>query len=81
MSEGVGRSLPRVRDAIDAILEDILVDTYGDEERLTAFEQAFATSARLPFPARVVGVPVEVTAVVYEGGPRRGLVAACRPRG
>jgi hypothetical protein len=67
-----------MRDRVARLLDEILVDAYGDDEQLSEFEQAFETSVRFPFPARVVGVPVEVTGVVYEGDPRRGLVATCR---
>jgi len=70
-----------MNDAIDALLEDILAGTRGDGEELRAFEQAFATAARFPFPARLVGVPVEVTDVVFEGNARRGLIAVCRRGG
>jgi hypothetical protein len=59
-------------------LEEILAGADGDDEQLGAFERAFATAARFPFPARVAGVPIEVTAVVYQGVQRRGLVAMCR---
>ena len=68
-------------DAIEGLLEEILVDANGDDEQLTAFQQAFDTSVRFPFPARVVGVPVEVTGVLYERDARRGLVAICRREG
>lgn len=66
-----------MNDGIERLLEEILVDAYGEGEQLTSFAQAFETSVRFPFPARVVGVPVQVTAVVYEGHERRGLVALC----
>ena len=67
-----------MRDQGDSLLEQILAGASGDHEQLAAFEQAFGSSARFPFPARVVGVAVHVTSVVYEGEGRRGLVAVCR---
>ena len=68
-------------DGIDRLLEEILVDAYGDSEQLAAFEVAFDESARLPFPARVVGTNVDVVKVVFEGDERRGLSAICRRDG
>jgi hypothetical protein len=68
-------------DGIDRLRDKVLVDAYGPDEQLSAFVQAFETSARFPFAARVVGVPVEVTRVVYEGDERRGLLAICRREG
>ena len=67
-----------MNDGIEELLEEILVDAFGEDEQLTSFERAFSTSVRFPFPARVVGVAVKVTGVVYEGHQRRGLVALCR---
>ncbi len=66
-----------VPNGIDALLVEILADANGDDEELRAFEQALATSARVPFPARVAGVPIEVADIVYEGNVRRGLIALC----
>ncbi|MGH9184427.1 MAG: calcium-binding protein [Acidimicrobiales bacterium] len=68
-------------DDIDAVLEDILVDAYGEDEQLWAFRQFFEDDATFPFPAQVVGSPVEVVAVDYDGDERRGLVAVCRRDG
>ena len=67
-----------MNDGIEDLLEEILVDAFGEDEQLSSFERAFNTSVRFPFPARVVGVAVKVTGVVYEGHQRRGLVALCR---
>jgi hypothetical protein len=68
-------------DGIDRLLEEILVDAYGDSEQLTSFEVAFDESARLPFAARVVGANLEVVKVEFEGDERRGLTAVCRREG
>jgi tetratricopeptide (TPR) repeat protein len=68
-------------DEIDQLLDEILVDAYGDSEQLSSFEIAFEESARFPFPARVVGAPVDVVKVEYEGDERRGLTAVCRRDG
>jgi Calcium binding len=68
-------------DEIDQLLEEILVDAYGDDEQLGSFEVAFEESARFPFPARIVGASVDVLEVKYQGDERRGLTAICRRDG
>lgn len=68
-------------DDIDAVIEEILVDAYGEDEQLWAFRQFFEDEAVFPFPAEVVGSSVEVVGVDYEGEERRGLVARCRRDG
>jgi hypothetical protein len=70
-----------MHDEIDDVLEEILVDAYGDDEQLTAFEVAFQQSARFPFPARIVGTTVEVLKIDYDGDERGGLSAVCRREG
>lgn len=68
-------------DAVDDLIEEIVVDAYGDHEQLWSFRQVFEDNARLPFRGRVVGVDVEVTEVDFDGDERRGLVAVCRREG
>lgn len=64
-------------DAIDELIEEILVDAYGEYEQLSSFCQAFEDEVRFPLRGRVVGVDVEVTKVDFDGDDRRGLVATC----
>jgi tetratricopeptide (TPR) repeat protein len=66
---------------LDDLLHEILVDAYGDSEKLSAFEQAFEETARFPFPASVVGVPVDVLKIEFDGDERHGLTALCRREG
>jgi hypothetical protein len=61
-----------MRDEIDDFIDEILVDAYGDHEQLTAFERAFHDYARFPIKARIVGTPVDITNVEFEGDERRG---------
>ena len=68
-------------DEIDELLDEILVDAYGDAEQLTAFEVAFSERASFPFPAQIVGTTVDVVKVEFEGDERRGLTAVCRRAG
>lgn len=68
-------------DAIDELIEEVIVDAYGDYEQLSSFCQAFEDGARFPFRGRVIGVEVDVTAVDFDGDERRGLLAECRRAG
>jgi len=68
-------------DRIDELIDEVLVDAYGEDEQLWSFRQAFEDNARLPFAGQVVGVGVEVLEVDYHGDERRGLVARCRRAG
>jgi len=65
-------------EALDRLIEEITVDAYGDDEQLWAFRQAFEDDVTLPADGFVIGEPVSVIAVDYDGNERRGLTAKCR---
>ena len=65
-------------DVLDEMIEEITVDAYGDDEQLWAFRQAFEDHVELPADGFVIGEPVSVIAVDYDGNARRGLTAKCR---
>jgi hypothetical protein len=65
-------------DALDGMIEEIIVDAYGDDEQLWAFRQAFEDNVDLPADAFVIGEPVSVIEVDYDSNERRGLTARCR---
>jgi hypothetical protein len=65
-------------EALDDMIAEITVDAYGDDEQLWAFRQAFEDDVALPADGFVIGEPVFVTAVDYDGNIRRGLTATCR---
>jgi hypothetical protein len=65
-------------DAIDELLHDILDGRHGDDEQLQAFKQSFEDNVSLPADAFVIGEPVSVAEVEYDGNVRRGLAARCR---
>ena len=54
-----------------------MTDAHGDGEQLWAFRQAFE-DAGLPADGFVLGEPVSVIAIDYDGNVRRGLTAKCR---
>ena len=63
---------------LDALLGKITGDAHGDDETRWAFRQAFADAVTLPSDGFVIGEPVSVTAIDYDGNARRGLTARCR---
>ena len=65
-------------DGTEALLDAILVDAYGDDEQLWALHQAFEDDVPVPADAFVIGEPVEVLEIDYDGNTRRGLTARCR---
>jgi hypothetical protein len=64
-------------EALDKLIEEITVDAYDDDEQLWAFRQAFEDDVALPADGFVIGEPVSVIAVNYDGNERRGLTAKC----
>ena len=63
---------------IEKLLEEILVDAYGEDEQLWAFRQAFEDAVALPAGGTVIGVAVSVTKIEYDGNPQQGLRATCK---
>ncbi len=63
---------------LDTMIEQITVDAYGDDEQFRAFLQAFEDYIVLPADAFVIGEPVSVIAIEYDGNERRGLTAKFR---
>ena len=63
---------------LDSLIDEIIVDAYGEDEQLWAFRQAIEDEVELPADAFVIGEPVSVIRIDYEGNPLRGLHATCR---
>ena len=63
---------------VDALLEEMLVDAYGDDEQLAALAEGIGDALDFPLDVHVVGEPLSLLAVDYEGNSRRGVVARCR---
>jgi len=63
---------------LDRLIDEIIIDAYGDDEQLWAFRQAFEDNVAMPAEAFVVGEPVTVMRIDYDGNERRGLTARCR---
>lgn len=65
----------------ESLLREWLVDAYGDDEQLWALREAAEELVPLPADAHVIGEPVTVTTIDYEGNTLRGLVASVRRPG
>ncbi len=63
---------------LDSLVDEIIVDAYGEDEQLWAFRQVLEDEVELPADAFVIGEPVSVIKIDYEGNPLRGLHAVCR---
>jgi len=70
---GRGKESPE----LDRLIDEIIVDAYGDDEQLWAFRQAFKDNVAMPAEAFVVGEPVTVMRIDYDGNERRRLTARC----
>ena len=63
---------------LNNLVDQIVVDAYNDDEQLWAFRQVIEDEVDLPADASVLGEPVRVMEIDYDGNERRGLVARCR---
>lgn len=66
------------KEELDDLVDGIVVDAYNDDEQLTAFDTVIGDEVALPADASVVGEPVTVIKIDYDGNERRGLTARCR---
>jgi hypothetical protein len=66
---------------LDALIEEITVDCYGEDEELTGFLTYLEDALERPVEASVVGVPVTIVGVDCPAGALRGFVARCRRDG
>lgn len=66
------------RDDLGELIQDIIVDAYDDNEQLCAFRQVFEDNVSLPASAFVIGEPVSIIGIDYEGSELRGLTAKLR---
>ena len=73
-----GRREKSLEADLDSLIDEIIVDAYGEDEQLWAFRQVLEDEVELPADAFVIGEPVSVIKIDYEGNPVRGLQAVCR---
>jgi len=63
---------------LDALIRDIMAGAGGEDGRLKSLWKAFRENVPLPADAFVIGEPVSVVGIDYDGNTRRGLTARCR---
>ena len=63
---------------LNDLVDQITVDAYNDDEQLWAFRQVIEDEIDLPADAFVLGEPVTVMEIDYDGNERRGLTAKLR---
>lgn len=61
---------------LDALIEEALVDAYGDSEQRTAFFIVLEDSLALPFTTQVFGIEVTVERLDFTADEQ--IVAVCR---
>jgi hypothetical protein len=61
---------------LDELIEEALVDAYGDSEQLVAFEAVLHQDLELPFTTEVLGAAISVVAVELTGD--EVMVAVCQ---
>lgn len=71
-----GRRWPPSGSRLDRLVEEAIVDAYGDSEQRTAFLTVLQDSLGLPFETLVLGVPVTVERVDMTSAEE--IVAICR---
>jgi hypothetical protein len=69
------------RRELDALIEEITVDCYNEDEELGGFLTYLEEALEQPVEATVMGVPVTLVGVDSPDGPLQGLVATCRRDG
>ncbi len=63
---------------LEELFKEVTFDVYGDDEQLWAFRQVIENEIALPADAFIIGEPVSVIEIDYDGNVRRGLTARCR---
>lgn len=66
---------------LDALIDELTVDAYGDEEQLSGFLVGAEDAMHREEPARIVGVQVQIITVDQGPDARTGLTARVRRDG
>ena len=70
----------REPDELDELIEEILVDAYNEDEQVSAFATVLGDEIPLPCEATVLGIPVQVLEIDYDGEPPGVVARCCRDR-
>ncbi|MFF0575929.1 calcium-binding protein [Streptosporangium saharense] len=63
-------------DRLDELIDEAIVDAYGEDEQLSGFHVMIEDNLALPFETDVLGVQVTVTGIALLVG--AGIVAVCK---
>ena len=63
--------------ALDALIEELTVDAYGDEEQLVGFLTGAEDALAVGEIATVAGVEIQIVRIECGPDARRGLLAVC----
>ena len=63
--------------ALDALIEELTVDAYGDEEQLVGFLTGAEDALTVGEIATVAGVEIRIVSIECGPDARRGLLAVC----
>ncbi len=66
---------------LDALIEELTVDAYGDEEQLVGFLTGAEDALTVGETATVAGVEIRIVSVECGPDARRGLIAVCERDG
>jgi hypothetical protein len=74
--KGAGQPLRLSKARLDELVEDALVDAYGEPEQVTGFYTMMENDLRLPFETEILGMTVTVEGIDITEDDQ--LVAVCR---
>src|SRR5215813_10643793 len=74
--KGAGQPLRLSKARLDELVEDALVDAYGEAEQVTGFYTMMEKDLRLPFETEILGITVTVEGIDIADDDQ--LVAVCR---
>ncbi len=66
---------------LDALINDLIVDCYNDEEQLTGLLTGAEEALVIGEVATIAGADIRIMAVDFPSGMRRGLTAVCERDG
>jgi hypothetical protein len=74
--KGAGQALRLSKARLDELIEEALVDAYGESEQVTGFYTMMENDLRLPFETEILGIIVTVEGIDITNDDQ--LIAVCR---
>lgn len=79
--EGAGQPLRLSKARLDELVEEALVDAYGESKQVTGFYTMMENDLRLPFETDILGITVLVGGIDITGRSRRDFPGGSRRSG